>query len=83
MDHNKHIKLQEIGYTIKQACDICVHSAFNGTSSFGECRLHRYEHEKHTDADRRLSIFKNGHCGDYNRGSTSLGPWEEFVEHVY
>lgn len=82
MDQNKRIKLQEIGYTIKRVCATCDHSRFNNMSSFGVCRLHRYEHMKHTDATRELSIFRDGHCDGHKRNLRNLGAWEEFIEHV-
>lgn len=80
MDQNKYIKLQEIGYTIKRVCSTCARSRFNGMSAFGVCRLHRYEHKKHADTTRELSIFRDGYCGNHQRNLRNLGPWEEFIE---
>lgn len=81
MDINKLDKLREIGYGIRICCGLCQHSEFpHPGSDFGTCKAHKYDHLKHTDATRQLSINRYGLCQKFVRADDSnLGTWEEFV----
>lgn len=68
MDENKLKKLQEIGYQIKNVCAMCQHSEFsNQTTLWGVCLIQNYNHLKHTDSTRQLSICKYGSCGKFKK----------------
>lgn len=60
MDKAKQKKLQEINYEILKTCDNCKHSALRG--SWGVCLKHKYNHQKHTQTERQLSIHRSGSC---------------------
>ena len=62
MDANKLMKLQDIGYTIHRCCGLCQHGVFAGKADFGTCALLTYDHLKHTEANRQLSINRYGVC---------------------
>lgn len=62
MDANKLKKLKEINYEITPSCGMCKFSQFAGTIDFGTCSLHTYEHLKHSDSKRELSIYRYGSC---------------------
>jgi hypothetical protein len=65
MDTNKLNKLKEVGYRLQDCCATCVHSLFDigiQYSDFGTCKIHEYEHQKHSDQKRKLSINKYGKC---------------------
>ena len=65
MDANKEEKLKEIGYQVKPCCFLCKHSKFpNKESGWGTCTKYSYDHIKHSDTERELSINKNGICRD-------------------
>ena len=64
MDKNKLKKLKEIGYHIKKCCGLCRHSHIK--KLWGTCEKHDYEHLKHTDALRQLSINVYGTCKDFD-----------------
>ncbi len=67
MDDNKRIKLHEINYKIGNCCGMCIH--MNIEKTWGTCKLHSYEHLKHTGGNktnkRELSVFVFGCCDDY------------------
>ncbi|HUU89441.1 MAG TPA: hypothetical protein VMX17_17035 [Candidatus Glassbacteria bacterium] len=60
MDEAKRKKLNEIDYKITRICDNCRNSALRG--SWGVCFKHNYEHQKHTESNRQLSIHRSGTC---------------------
>lgn len=89
MDANKNKKLEEVGYEIA-ACAMCEHGQFDGESKWGTCGLFTYEHLKHTDATRQLSVHAMGNCPSFtlfervtaeniNRPFSALGPFAKFV----
>ncbi len=87
MDANKLVKLKVIGYTIRKACGNCVHSLFpNPNTDWGTCYKHTYEHLKHSNQKRQLSIHRSGVCADgYKRSPTAtsdlnLGGFSDLVE---
>mgnify|MGYP003613172759 CR=1 FL=1 len=78
MDANKLIKLNKINYEIKRCCGICEHAnVFN--DNWSTCKIHTYEHEKHSEANRQLSIFKFGYCSQF-KFNAELGTWKEFLK---
>lgn len=62
MDENKLTVLNEIEYQINRSCGLCSHGDFAAGSDWGTCRIHHYEHQKHTDELRNLSIHRSGGC---------------------
>ena len=62
MDDNKLNKLREIGYTVKRCCGTCIHQNFQISSNWGTCAVHTYEHKKHSDSKRQLSVYLYGCC---------------------
>lgn len=62
MDENKVDKYKELGYKITKVCGACIHGRFTPHTIWGTCSKYAYEHLKHTDADRQLSIHKYGAC---------------------
>lgn len=83
MDLNKLAELRRIGYKIPKTCRFCKHSRFAIASEWGTCDVHTYEHLKHTDAVRQLSIYKDGACSDKfemtEQAADLLGAWHEFL----
>lgn len=82
MDANKRLKLLEIEYTITPSCGTCTHSQFRSGSNFGTCQLLTYEHEKHTEATRQLSIHRYGSCPEQTPSDSferTIDLWREFV----
>lgn len=82
MDANKRLKLLSLGYSIQGSCGICQYGNFVGSQSFGACGLHTYQHLKHTEDHRQLSVYIHGRCEDFTLdvAKARLGLWEEFVE---
>ncbi len=65
MDENKRLKLHEIGYVLHDTCAQCIYSQFNYGSDYGTCGLFTYEHKKHADSTRQLSINRSGWCPSF------------------
>lgn len=63
MDENKLDKLLQIGYILQPVCYNCKHSNLNGM--WGTCKLHTYQHKKHTKSLRQLSINQFGCCNNF------------------
>lgn len=86
MDANKLKVLQEIGYKIQPTCGSCEAGVFaDPKSEFGSCVLYTYDHQKHSGADRQLSINRYGCCPEYERDPRTLGPlgaWSQFCTEV-
>jgi hypothetical protein len=61
MDQNKRKQLQVLQYKILPTCGRCVHGDFKDYQ-WGTCRKHTYQHQKHTEATRQLSIHASGYC---------------------
>ena len=83
MDANKLKVLQEEGYKIQKVCALCTHGGFkkNG-DEWGLCAIHVYEHLKHSDETRNLSINKFGTCPEFklsDRQKAMLGDWTQFI----
>lgn len=81
MDNNKLIMLRAIGYKVNKCCGLCKHGTFPN-NNWGTCKIHKYEHLKHTGEARELSINKFGVCGSFEEGeniSAELGKFAEFM----
>lgn len=83
MDANKATVLREVGYTIRGSCATCVHGQFRG-SPWGTCAALQYDHLKHAESTRQLSIHVLGRC---ETGYTpdpkklaDLGKFQEFLK---
>lgn len=72
MDANKLEKLKEIGYQVKKVCGLCNHSEFEVGSEWGVCKIYTYEHKKHADSKRELSINKMGGCPSFEANPDQL-----------
>lgn len=83
MDENKRLKLVELCYAIANTCSSCMHSRFsNEKTPFGDCGVQTYDHLKHSDSKRPLSIHRDGSCDKYKRSPSSelvLGLWLPFA----
>jgi hypothetical protein len=79
MDANKLDKLRAINYQIHPTCGSCVAGSFRVNSEFGLCTVHGYEHQKHSQSDRSLSVHVHGSCESWV-GSGPAGGWEEFMQ---
>jgi len=81
MDANKLKKLHELGYRIRPCCGMCRHGCFTDSSMWGTCDKNTYDHLKHTESKRQLSIHMFGCCEDgFERGATEcFGGFEEFT----
>jgi hypothetical protein len=83
MDKNKLAELRQIGYRIPKTCGLCKHGVFVGFNEWGSCAVRTYDHLKHTDARRQLSIYKGGSCPDLFEPKPMmddrLGAYREFM----
>lgn len=82
MDANKLTELRRIGYRIPKTCGLCRHGIFVGVHPFGGCAVRSYDHMKHTESKRRLSIFRGGSCNLFETGDQAasiLGTYFEFL----
>jgi len=79
MDQNKLKKLHDIGYKINGCCGICAHAnSFN--DDWTTCKVHTYNHLKHTDEVRQLSVFIFGSCPQFElHPDVDLEKWNEFL----
>lgn len=74
MDKNKLKVLQDIKYQVNKSCALCSFGQFdNPNDDWGTCSNNLYQHEKHTDKDRYLSIHKVGSCGDFQLNDEKAG----------
>jgi hypothetical protein len=80
MDENKREKLVEIGYKLQPCCGTCAHSVILGASMFGSCIEHEYEHLKHTDRWRGMSVSRYGHCDHFVFNVDLEGQFGKFLE---
>lgn len=83
MDKNKLKKLIDYGYTIRPCCAFCEYGFFPH-NDFGDCIKKSYDHEKHTESKRYLSINKFGSCDDgfklaIGKTSSKLGTYYQFI----
>lgn len=61
MDANKAETLRKIGYEVS-GCGLCTHYREGADPLFGECAAHFYDHAKHVDNPRPLSVTRYGRC---------------------
>jgi len=85
MDANKLKKLRDEGYTISKCCGACKHGSFAGSYLFGCCSIKSYNHLKHTESKRPLSIIQYGSCNSFEMKGDILSmlkdqKWGEFLE---
>ena len=80
MDDNKLILLNKIEYKINNSCHLCKNSKFNFGKSFGVCRKHRYEHLKHSEKDREMSIHICGICSDFEMIGSEVSYLDKFQQ---
>jgi len=85
MDENKLQVLKDCNYIIMFCCAICKHGVFkNPHSDFGTCAIKTYDHKKHTEPVRQLSVYRYGRCEDCDfeldqNKYQNLGEWKQFV----
>jgi hypothetical protein len=83
MDENKRLKLVEIDYHVPKTCGLCIHSSFATPSGeWGECVRHNYNHLKHAENPRYLSIFRGGTCNGFEVNPRAIGYLHRFAEFV-
>lgn len=81
MDENKLIKLKEIEYEVMKTCGMCIHSHIPDTTNWGTCRKYTYEHLKHNNKQRQLSINRYGYCKSFLFNSASdIGKFDQFIK---
>jgi len=85
MDANKLEVLRRMPYKINKVCGLCAHSEFVSESAWGGCQKHLYDHLKHKEPAKPLSIHMFGTCPAFTMGAgcwalKSLGAYEEFLE---
>ena len=82
MDENKWTKINEVEYKLNQTCMLCRHGYFPLPSNdWGTCKVHKYNHKKHTDSSRYMSIHKSGSCKkDFHiKDNLDLGRYAERI----
>jgi hypothetical protein len=87
MDANKKRLLEEVNYRIGACCALCRHGEFSPAGAHGEwgtCQRFRYEHQKHSENPRQMSIVKYGACDGFERAepytTSLLGAFKEFLK---
>ena len=81
MDANKALALHRIDYAVRDTCGRCRHGEFPSRTPWGTCAAHEYQHQKHSDSRRHLSIHLSGWCRTFEPpASEDLGAYEEFLE---
>jgi hypothetical protein len=81
MDPNKLKTLKDIGYKIHPCCRLCEHSKFasgstlTSPSNWGTCKTQTYDHQKHTESKRQLSINVLGGCGKFKLSKGKVLSW--------
>lgn len=78
MDANKRDVLIAIDYKVTPACGTCQYAELKG--EWGTCGKHKYEHLKHSESERQVSINRYGSCGEYEPANIEmrLGAFLEF-----
>lgn len=78
-DENKFAMLDEVCYTIRACCDLCVHGTFIAPGAmWGTCAKHTYEHKKHTGKPRQMSISRVGVCKTFEAEGARLLKLQSF-----
>lgn len=84
MDKNKLEQLKAIGYKIQRVCGFCEHARLS-MDGWGTCarKTHSYQHEKHTEEERQLSIHQFGTCPDFSWDQMTwvrLHSWVDLIQ---
>lgn len=79
MDKNKLKVLKEIFFTIRPTCILCKEARFPN-DDWGTCNANTYEHEKHTESPRFLSIHKSGICHKFMLDPSKGNQLGEFIQ---
>jgi hypothetical protein len=81
VDVNKLRVLQGLPYRISPVCGLCEYGSFP-KDDWGSCDLHTYEHLKHSEAHRQVSIHKYGGCPSFKLDASKaslLGFFKQFL----
>ena len=79
MDTNKLKKLESLNYKIYKCCGLCKHANLF-KDDWSTCTIHSYDHLKHSESTRQLSIFKYGAC-DHFVAKIDFDPtWSQFIK---
>lgn len=83
MDANKAATLRGIEYEIRGTCGTCIHGQFK-EGAWGTCAAWKYDHLKHADSTRQLSIHILGRCllgyKPDPKKIIGLGKFQEFLK---
>lgn len=84
MDANKLQKLREVGYVVIDCCAVCESGQFQGgpAQRWGTCAVHQYEHLKHSENPRQMSVCAFGFCPQFKLSETQkalMGSWTQFM----
>lgn len=82
MDKNKLKVLQEVNYEIKKVCGMCCYMRAGTRAMWGTCTKFSYDHQKHTDTNREMSVHAFGSCSSFQLGAdqvTWLGSFGQFL----
>lgn len=74
--------LKDINYKVNITCGLCKHSEFVQNRMWGLCKKFKYQHLKHTDSERDLSVHRCGKCphGEISdEGLIELGKFSELI----
>lgn len=84
MDPNKLTKLKEIDYAVRRVYGNCEYIVQpDSRNGFSTCIMYRYNHQKHTNTKRNLSVSLHGHCDKHKWRSNSdsvLGSFADLKE---
>lgn len=83
MDRNKLKVLKDVGYTVRKCCGFCQHFVGTLSTMWGDCRFYAYEHVKHADNPRDLSVHVMGTCPKFVESMAMrphLGGFADLVE---
>ena len=82
MDENKLKKLRQIEYSIRKCCGLCGHSTFMGSdlTDWGMCVKLTYNHQKHSEGLRKLSVNRYGYCEQYKQSRYIEERMDKFTE---
>lgn len=82
MDANKLKVLQSLPYKIQKCCGLCSHGQLSA-NGWGTCKVNDYEHLKHSDSNRKMSIMEYGYCPKFELKKNLqfvLCGFEEFLD---
>lgn len=77
MDTNKLAALKALPYVINPVCGLCKHGKFPN-DDWGSCEATKYDHLKHSDATRDISIHKYGSCPNFEEEPKRVGMLARF-----